>query len=36
MAFDKIIKMGNNKTHNNIFNYVVIEKEQSKKPYFLF
>ena len=36
MAFDKIIKMGNNKARNNTFDYVVIEKEQSKKPYFLF
>lgn len=36
MAFDKIIKMGNNKAQNNTFDYVVIEKEQSRKPYFLF
>lgn len=36
MAFDKIIKMGNNKARNNTFDYVVVEKEQSKKPYFLF
>ena len=36
MAFNKIIKMGNNNARNNTFDYVVIEKEQSKKPYFLF
>jgi len=36
LAFDKIIKMGNNHAHNNTFDYVVIEKEQSKKPYCLF
>ena len=36
MAFDKIIKMGNNKAQNNTYDYVVIEKEQSRKPYFLF
>lgn len=36
MAFEKIVKMGNNKAKNNTFERIVIEKEQSKKPYFLF
>ena len=36
LAFDKIIKMGNNASRNKTFNHVVIEKDQSKKPYFLF
>lgn len=36
LAFDKIIKMGNNRARNNTFDYVVIEKEQGKKPYSLF
>ena len=36
MAFDKIIKMGNNAPDNKSFQYVVIEKDKSRKPYFLF
>ncbi len=36
MAFDKIIKMGSNVPDNKMFKYVVMEKEQSRKPYFLF
>jgi hypothetical protein len=36
MAFERIVKMGRNNAHNNTFDYVVIEKDQSKKPYFLF
>lgn len=35
-ALEKIIKMGNNAPDNKVFHRVVIEKDQSKKPYFLF
>lgn len=36
MAFNKIIKMGNNAPENKTFQHVVLEKDQSRKPYFLF
>lgn len=36
MAFEKIIKMGNNYANNTTFNRIVIEKEVSRKPYCLF
>lgn len=35
-AFEKLIKLGNNAPNNNMYQEVVINKEQSKKPYFLF
>lgn len=35
-AYEKIIKLGNNAPNNKMFQEVVINKEQSKKPYFLF